>query len=128
MKRYVLALIVGFAAWLIACVLPVFVWADPLLLMRVSAVPMALACLVLAWLSPRVYPRRAARHITALLVGYFVVVLAVSVFATAAEIARAGIASTNVSGYLVWSWIYGAVFLPVSYPVSLGILCITRPK
>lgn len=127
MKRYVLALFVGFAAWLIACVIPVFVWADPLFLMRVSVLPTEFACLVLAWLSPRVYSRRTARHVTALLIAYFSVVLAVAVFAPAVQSAKGGYAGTNVSGYFVWCWIYGAIFLPVSYPTSLWVLRISRP-
>jgi hypothetical protein len=128
MNRYSSALLIGFAACVIGSFLPVFFWADPLFLLRVSALPTAAACLLLAWLSPRVHGRALARHLTAISIGYLSVVVAVSICAAGYHIARFGYGRTNVSGYFAWSWFYGAVFLPLSYPTALLILRATRPK
>jgi hypothetical protein len=34
------------------------------------------------------------------------------------ESSQRGIARVNVSGYLLWCWVYAAIFLPLSYPLT----------
>lgn len=89
-------------------------FSEGLWLVCVSLVPCILAALALSLLGQGI--RRS--RLLALLVAFFAVVLAGSVGAVAVESSRRGIARVNVSGYLIWCWVYAAVFLPISYPLT----------
>jgi cellulose synthase/poly-beta-1,6-N-acetylglucosamine synthase-like glycosyltransferase len=91
-----------------------FYFSDGLWLARVSLVPCVLAALALSFFAQRT--RRS--RMTALLVAFFAVAFAGSFGAVAVESAQRGIARVNVSGYLVWCWVYAAIFLPLSYPLT----------
>ena len=91
-----------------------FYFSEGTWLVRVSLVPCILAALALSF-----FPQRTRRsRLTALLVAFFAVALAGSVGAVAVESSQRGIARVNVSGYLVWCWVYAAIFLPLSYPLT----------
>jgi hypothetical protein len=128
MKPYFLAVFVGLAACLVGSVLPVVFWANPRFLFRVSVLPTLLASVILVALAPRVYPRRAVRHVVALGIGFLTVAVGGSVCAATAQVARFGYDRINVSGYFVDCWLYATIFLPLSYVTALFILRLSRPS
>lgn len=87
-------------------------------LFSVSAVPCAMLSPLMLWLGSKI-SFRGGRFVCALLLAFSVVLLSGSAGAVAVESARRGISTVNVSGYLVWCWVYAIVLLPVSYPLAV---------
>ena len=89
-------------------------FSEGLWLVRVSLVPCILTALALSFSAPHV--RRS--RLVALCLAFITVVLAGSFGAIAIKSIRYGFVPVNVSGYFVWCWVYGAAFLPLSYPLT----------
>jgi len=87
-------------------------------LLAVSAVPAALAGIILGFLRPRVRPTRGRVWGTAALVGLVVVAFAGSVGAILVQSLRFGFSGVNVAGYLAWCGVYAACLLPISVPLA----------
>jgi len=102
---YIISFLGSFIGW---CHLSDGAW-----LVQVSLIPSGLAGVALSFTS-----RFRRIRFTALLVAFFAVALAGSIGAVALHASRFGLDRTNVSGYFTSCWVYAAVFLPISYPLT----------
>ena len=91
-----------------------FYFSEGIWLVQVSLVPCVLAALTLSLSAAHAHRSR----LKALLVAFFAVALAGSAGAVAVQASRFGLDRVNVSGYLTWCWVYAAIFLPLSYPLT----------
>lgn len=92
--------------------------------LRVTLVPTILAAVILSRIPSRFIFAALPCHLTALVTGYFTVVLTGSVFTVIDGMMRFG--DVNIWGYFTWSWIYGLIFLPLSYPLCILLLRIRK--
>jgi len=93
-------------------------------MLRVSLIPTMIAGFLLSRLPLRFISTTARRHLTSAVTAYFTLVLIGSVFTVIDGTIRFG--GVNAWGYFTWSWIYAALFLPISYPICLILLRVRK--
>ncbi len=94
-----------------------FVW-----MFCVSVVPIAISCMVLGTMSPRLRKSERSRWIAAIITGFFTVTVAGSVTAPIVQSLQFGFQHVNVHGYVTWGPIYGLYLLPLSVPLAYLVI------
>lgn len=94
-----------------------FVW-----MFCVSVVPIAISCMVLGTMSPRLRKSERSRWIAAIITGFFTVTVAGSVTAPIVQSLQFGFQHVKVHGYVTWGPIYGLYLLPLSVPLAYLVI------
>ncbi len=96
-------------------------------LFSVSVIPCAILPAIVLRLGSKV-SFRGGHFLCVFLLAFAAVALAGSAGIVIVESARRGIANVNVSGYLVWCWVYAIALLPVSYPLAALVLYLSEKR
>ncbi len=88
----------------------------------VIVIPTCVASVVIGWLAGKIKPSTRNLWLTALVVAFLTILFGGPLGAIGTESWQRGIAHVNVWGYIAWSPIYALSLLPVTVPISFGVV------
>jgi hypothetical protein len=91
-------------------------------LFAVSILPCVVVPPSVLALTPGITRSRMRFLAAALGLAFVVTVLSASLGSVIVESFSRGLDRVNVSGYLLWCWVYGIVLLPLSFPLAILVL------